>query len=105
MKPDRILAENIVALLVREHLSQHDLAQWCRHSDVWVSDFLRGKRSWRIEDLGRAADLFGLQAYQLFIPGVALRTERRAGPDRRTIKDRRVGQAVPDHHRAAVPRR
>lgn len=93
MKATRRLAENVVELLERHHLTQHDLAQWCRKSDPWVSQFLRGERNWQLDDLDRVADCFGLQTYQLFIPGVSARTERRAGVDRRSVKDRRVGQA------------
>lgn len=94
MKTPRLLAENVRALLAREHQQQTDLAQWCRKSDVWVSQFLRGERNWRLEDLDRVADLWGLQAYQLFIPGIADRSERRSGTDRRTVKDRRIGHAA-----------
>lgn len=93
MKAGRRLAENVVELLERHHLTQHDLAQWCRKSDPWVSQFLRGERNWQLDDLDRVADCFGLQTYQLFLPGVSQRTERRSGVDRRSVKERRVGQA------------
>lgn len=93
IKATRLLAENIVALLDRENFKQHDLAQWCRKSDPWVSQFLRGERNWQLDDLDRVADMFGLQTYQLFLPGVAQRTERRSGIERRSVKTRRVGQA------------
>jgi len=93
MKAARRLAENVVELLGRERFSQHDLAQWCRKSDPWVSQFLRGERNWQLDDLDRVADMFGLQTYQLFIPGISARSERRVGLERRSRKDRRVGQA------------
>lgn len=84
-----MLVENVSALLKRNSLSQHDLAQWCRRSDVWVSQFFTGKRGWKIDDLTRVADLFGLEPYQLFMPGIVETTERRSGRDRRSDKDRR----------------
>ena len=93
IKAARLLAENVSALLARDRLDQHDLAQWCRHSDPWVSDFLRGKRNWTLADLDRVADFFHMVAYQLFIPGISHRTERRSGVDRRSVKERRMGQA------------
>lgn len=89
MKASRMLVENVSALLKRNSLSQHDLAQWCRRSDVWVSQFFTGKRGWKIDDLTRVADLFGLEPYQLFMPGIVETTERRSGRDRRSDKDRR----------------
>lgn len=93
IKAARLLAENVSALLARDRLDQHDLAVWCRHSDPWVSDFLRGKRNWTLADLDRVADFFHLVPYQLFQPGVSNRTERRAGVDRRSAKERRIGRA------------
>jgi hypothetical protein len=91
MKAARLLAANVAELLAREHQSQKDLAQWCRHTETWVSQFLKGERDWRLEDLDRVADMWGLRAYQLFIPGIAARSERRTGHDRRQLKERRIG--------------
>ena len=92
MTAARLLAENVSALLVRHHLKQTDLAKWCRKSDPWVSQFLRGKRNWQLADLDRVADLFGKKTYELFIPGVAMTTERRVS-DRRSGRERRIGHA------------
>lgn len=90
MQATRLLAENIAALLKRRGYSQADLAQWCRHSAVWVSQFLAGKRNVKVRDLDRMADLLGVPVFQLFQPGISSRTERRAGVDRRQGTERRV---------------
>ena len=99
MKVARVLAENVTALLKRHRYSQHDLAQWCGHSDAWASQFFTSKRGWRLDDLDRIADLFGLEPYQLFQPGVAACTERRSQNERRSAKDRRTSPGV----RAMLP--
>lgn len=91
MKALRLLAENISALLKARGHSQHDLAQWCRHTDVWLSAILSQKREIQLEDLDRVADYFGLVTYQLFQPGIARSTERRVS-ERRTNKERRIAQ-------------
>lgn len=91
VKAPRLLAENVLTLLKRHGYSQHDLADHCRHSDVWASQFLnQQKRMWQLEDLDKVADLFGLQTYQLFIPGVSALTDRRSGLDRRSSRERRL---------------
>lgn len=86
-----MLAENISALLKERRQTQRDLAQWCRHSDVWISAIIACKRSAHMKDLDRIADFFGIATYQLFQPGISRFTERRSGKDRRTGRDRRVG--------------
>lgn len=91
MKAARRLAQNVSALLTARRQKQTDLAQWCRRSDVWVSQFLRGERNWQLDDLDRVADFFGIATYQLFQPGISPLTERRAGLERRTKTDRRIG--------------
>jgi transcriptional regulator with XRE-family HTH domain len=90
MRADRLFAENILGLLRLHGQKQSDLAQWCRHSDVWLSNILKTKREVQIRDLDRIADFFGLATYQLFQPGVSERTERRGGIDRRRQKERRI---------------
>lgn len=90
MQATRLLAENIAALLKRRGYTQADLAQYCRHSAVWVSQFLAGKRNVKVRDLDRMADLLGVPVFQLFQPGISSRTERRAGVDRRQATERRV---------------
>lgn len=91
MSADHLLAENVRALLAADPRSQSDLAQWCRHSSVWVSQFLTGKRKWKVEDLDRVADFFNLSTFQLFQPGIAnSNTERRIGQRRQREERRRT---------------
>lgn len=91
MKPTAasVLATNIKALLRQSGLEQKDLAQWCRHSDPWVSEFLNHQGGWTIKELGRIADLFRLEPYQLFVPGIGAYDRRRK--ERRVSADRRIG--------------
>lgn len=93
MKAERILAENVAVLLKKQGKTQRDLAQWCRHSDVWVSQFLRGERSWQLDDLDRVADFLRLDTYELFRPGISLQTDRRIA-QRRVGPERRIGYAA-----------
>lgn len=93
LKAERILADNISTLLRARGQSQHDLAQWCRHSDVWLSKFLRHEREIQLKDLDRVADFFGIATYQLFQPGISPLTERRKGGERRSGRDRRISMA------------
>lgn len=93
VKAHRLMAENVSTLLRARGQTQHDLAQWCHRSDVWVSQFLQGKRMWQLDDLDRIADFFGIATYQLFQPGIAPLTERRKAVNRRTGRERRVGHA------------
>lgn len=93
MKAERMLAENIAALLKARGQKQKDLAVWCRHSEVWISAILALKRVAHMKDLDRIADFFGIATYQLFQPGISRFTERRSGKDRRAARDRRVGHA------------
>lgn len=94
MTAANVLRANIVELLEIHHQQQTDLAQWCKHSDAWLSAFLRGERDIPLKDLDRIADLWGLATYQLFQPGVSRRTERRSGADRRQARERRIGAKV-----------
>jgi len=97
MKAARIVAENVAALLERDNYKQTDLAQHCRRSDPWVSQFLRGERTWQMDDLDKVADFFGLDTFQLFRPGIAQRTERRS-VQRRAGVDRRIRHEVRRAH-------
>lgn len=72
MNATRILVANIAALLRARGQSQHDLARWCRKSDPWLSDFLAEKKQTQLRNLDRIADFFGLEAYQLFQPGISV---------------------------------
>ena len=92
MKANRIIKQNIEALLKARGLPRRDLAQWCYRSDSWLSKILREeRREFAAKDLDRIADFFGLAAYQLFQPGLAV--ERRKSVDRRSGRERRVGPA------------
>lgn len=93
MKATRILAENISHLLRARGESQHSLAFWCGHSDVWLSKFLKHEREVQLKDLDRIADFFGIATYQLFQPGISPITERRKSGERRSGHDRRVSHA------------
>lgn len=93
LKATRLLSLNISALLRARGNKQKDLSEWCHHSEVWLSKFLKGDREMQLKDLDRVADFFGLATYQLFQPGIASSTERRSGSDRRTARERRIGQS------------
>lgn len=85
------LRENLKALMDREGLKQKDVAFAVRKHVSWVNKFLLGTRPIHLNDLDSLADLFGLTTYQLFVPGVSPRTERRSGRDRRSGQERRKG--------------
>jgi hypothetical protein len=90
MKAYRLLKENVDALLRRDRLDRKDLAQWCRKSESWISKIYKeDRRSFSTKDLDRIADLFGLDAFQLFQPGISA-GERRSGLDRRGKEERRM---------------
>jgi transcriptional regulator with XRE-family HTH domain len=93
MKAVQLLSNNISALLRARGQTQHDLAQWCHHSDVWLSNFLKGMRQIQLKDLDRIADFFGIATYQLFQPGLTAATERRSAKDRRAGRERRISHA------------
>ena len=101
MKATYLLKRNIESLLSARGQTQHDLAQWCRRSDAWLSKILsesdanQQKRGVPLKYLDRIADFFGLATYQLFQPGISPLTERRKGLDRRTGRDRRAHAALP----------
>lgn len=110
MKAARIVAENVSALLKRENYHQTDLAQHCKRSDPWVSQFLRGERTWQLDDLDKVADFFGMDTFELFRPGIAQRSERRgvqrrAGVDRRVRHDLRNAQQLHGQIETARPRK
>jgi hypothetical protein len=91
MKAGYLLRQNIEALLKARHQNKHDLAQWCRRSDAWLSKILgKDNRNLPLEYLDRIADFFGIATYQLFQPGITPLLERRKR-DRRSGRDRRLG--------------
>ena len=94
MQANRLLKANIDALLRERHQSRHDLAQWCRRSDAWLSKILSDSpteqaRGLPLKYLDRIGDFFGLATYQLFQPGISALLERRKA-ERRAGKDRRI---------------
>ena len=97
MRSALVLRRNLEALLRARQQTQHDLAQWCRRSDAWLSKILdeNAKRGLPLKYLDRIAEFFGIAAYQLFQPGISPLLERRKG-ERRMGLDRRVAdpQAV-----------
>jgi hypothetical protein len=88
-----LLRRNITDLLLTRKESQHSLAFSIGHHKTWLNKFLNGDREIQFKDLDGIANFFGLQAYQLFQPGISQLTERRKGKDRRTGRDRRIGHA------------
>lgn len=90
MKTTLLLAKNVQALLHGRREPPIALAKWCGHSGAWLSAILAGKRQFRMPDLDRMADFFGVSSYQLLQPGISALTERRHVKDRR-LRDRRIG--------------
>lgn len=93
MKAVRLLAENIAALLAMQHKTQTALGKHCKHSKTWTSQFLHGKREWKLDDLDRVADFFGYEVHELFQQGLvydrrARKVDRRSGRERRILKAR-----------------
>lgn len=100
MKATHLLRHNIRTLLRARGQHYADLAQWCHKSRAWLTKILKEDRDdptdvrdFRLKELDRIADFFGLAAYQLFQPGISPLTERRAGHDRRSGRDRRIGHS------------
>lgn len=95
MKSSGLFKHNIDALLRARGQTRHDLAQWCRRTDAWLSKILgKDDRNLPLKYLDRIADFFGLAPYQLFQPGITPLTERRR-TERRLGRDRRIGAARP----------
>lgn len=60
-----LVASNLRAEVARRRLSQEDMARYLGMSQQAVSDRLRGKVKLTISDLGRFADMFGVDAMDL----------------------------------------
>jgi transcriptional regulator with XRE-family HTH domain len=98
MKVERLLLENLRALMAARGVDGKALAFAVGHSQAWLSKILTGDRKMSLPDLDRIADYFGLTASQILQHGIGplterRRRERRAGMDRR-LGDRR-GQGRP----------
>lgn len=95
VKALRLLKENVRTLLHHRKEDQSTLAAWVGHSKSWINKFLNDetdRTELQLRDLDKIADFFGIEAYQLFQPGISLLTERRlSGTDRRSGQERRIG--------------
>src|SRR5262245_8206337 len=95
MKPARdLIVENIRGLLEVQQKNQGALAFACGKERSWINKILNGRRGLDVAELNAIADFFHIETYQLLQPGIARRTERRSGHDRRTGTDRREAEAV-----------
>jgi hypothetical protein len=95
MHANRLMKQNIDAILRARGQSRKDLAQWCRRSESWISKIMKEeRREFPMQYFDRIADFFGIATYQLLQPGVSSVTERRSKLPRRTTPDRRVMPGV-----------
>jgi hypothetical protein len=93
MHANRQMKQNVSALLKGRHLTQKDLAMWCRKSESWASKILdlNSTREFPLKYWDRIADFFGVATYQLLQPGISAVTERRR-TQRRSAQERRVSR-------------
>ena len=91
MNANALLKANVDALLRARGQYRKDLAQWCHHSESWISKIFRNPRKHMPSQyLDRIADFFGLATYQLFQPGITGAAERRRSTPRRSGRERRI---------------
>lgn len=91
MQANRLMKQNVDALLRARGQTRKDLAVWCRKTESWISKIMKeDRREFPMKYFDRIADFFGLATYQLLQPGITPLTERRAKLDRRTLRDRRI---------------
>lgn len=103
LKADALLKHNIDELLRVRRQKRVELSRYCRRSRSWLDKiFSEGRREIPLKYLDRIADFFGIATYQLFQPGISPLTERRRGLDRRSLRDRRISQAVLSQKRGDV---
>ena len=106
LRADKMLVENIRALLAARNLDDSALAIWCGHKPPWISKILSGERGIPTKELGKVADFFGLTVSQLFQHGISplldrrheqrRKSERRVGGERRLDDSRTYGWIHPD---------
>lgn len=90
----RVMKENIDGLLKKQGLRRHDLAQWCKRGDDWISHIMNTpSRGFPVDYWPKIADFLGVEVFHLLQPGATPLTERRSGTDRRQGIERRVGPA------------
>jgi hypothetical protein len=95
MTANQLMKANVKALLKLRGRTPEDLAKWCRNSASWIDKIFREeRREFPMKYFDPIAKFFGVEVYQLLQPGIADRSERRSGSDRRKIIDRRVSAAV-----------
>jgi len=99
MRAERILRQNIDAILRARGQTRAELAAHCGLTRSWASRVFsdrdrHDKRGIPLKYLDAFADFFGIAVYQLFQPGISALTERRAGAERRTLADRRLTAAL-----------
>lgn len=70
-RSQRRLLENVRALLDAHGKTQHDLSVWMAHHDTWISKILLNERRLDIDEIDQMAAFFGLDGYQLLMPGIA----------------------------------
>jgi transcriptional regulator with XRE-family HTH domain len=88
----RVLLQQNVSLMLRERReTQKALAFVMNVHPTTLNKFLQGTREIQLAQLDKMAEFFGLEAYQLFQPGIARFGERRKGRERRNGGDRRIG--------------
>jgi transcriptional regulator with XRE-family HTH domain len=97
LKLERLLLENIRALMAARGVDAKGLAFAVGHSQAWISKIMTGDRSIRLSDIDKIADFFGLTAAQLVCHGIGPLTERRRAErrhgERRSVEDRRTPPA------------
>lgn len=91
MTANLLMKQNVSTLLRQRKLSQKDLAMYCHRKESWISKILTvPSREFPMKYWDKIADFLGVSTYQLLQPGMSNLTERRAGVDRRSVKDRRI---------------
>lgn len=89
--------ENIKTLLERKRMTIKEVSNMLGHDKSWLSKILKSdeaqdkdpnSRSITMETLDELAQFFGLEPYQLLMPGMSALLERRKGAERRTWNQR-----------------
>jgi transcriptional regulator with XRE-family HTH domain len=85
------LQRNLEALRQARGYTRRAIALRLGKHEGSISKFFKhGTRPITLDDLDKLCDLFGVELYELFLPGVGHLTERRTGQERRHGKDRRT---------------
>lgn len=81
---------NVESLLTIRRRTKADLAAEMKIDPSTLTKFLNGTREIQFHHLDGMASFFGVQAYQLFQPGISPLLERRVLKDRRQGVERRL---------------